>query len=60
MEKGIKNLQTDPYIRETTCKVSLKVVEDINGQTDKFMKASGKMGLKMVQGYGEDRKEILT
>ena len=38
---------------------NLKVVEDINGQTDKFMKDNGKTALSMDLVFGEVLKVIL-
>lgn len=38
---------------------NLKDVEDINGQTDKFIKDNGKMALNMDLVFGEVLKAIL-
>jgi hypothetical protein len=39
---------------------NLKVVEDMNGQTAKYIRDNGKMELNMDLVFGEVLKEILT
>ena len=59
MEKGIKNLVMDHFIKEDMSMENLKDVVDINGLMDKYIKDNGKMELNMDQVFGEVQKEIL-
>lgn len=59
MERVMRNSLMLLFIRETMCKASLKDVEGMNGQMDKYMKGSGKMDSKMDLVFGEDLKGIL-
>ena len=48
------------FTQETIKKVNHKDSEDIRGLTEKSTKVSGSMDSKMVQVFGEARKEIHT
>lgn len=58
MERDIKNLQMDLFIKVDMSMESLKGVGDINGPMDRFIKGNGEMASSMGLEFGEVLKEI--